>query len=407
MKFIKNIRLSWKALLLQKIRTFLAIIILAIGISTVMVLTSVSRGAEIKISEQFGNMGTNLIIVNSGKIVSVIGRQQKVKQVTTLIVDDADAILNGCSSVGKIAPSAEKPASVKYRNISAKTMLQGVTKDYPEIKKFNVGQGRFFSSDEDKAMERVVVIGDHIKRSLFGTTDPIGATMYIGKIPFEVIGVLDPKGVSPEGSNEDNVVLIPVKTALRRVLNVDYLSRIFVQAKTREEMDAAENEIENLLRDRHHLNLLHKKSDFTLENKLNAIKAEKESLSSFNWLTAMLSGITMLIGGIGILAVMSFSVRERISEIGLRISIGARKSDILKQFLSEAMMLGITGGVIGVFSGIILSVTIGKTTQWQTSISWEMAVFSIIVSTSIGLVFGVYPAWKAASLDPILALQKE
>lgn len=407
MKLIKNIRLSWKALLLNKIRTFFAIIILAIGISTIMVLTSISKGAEMKISEQFGNMGTNLIIVSSGKIVKVIGRQQKINQVTTLTLNDADAILNECSLVGKVVPSIEKAVSVKYSNVSTKTMVQGITIDYPEIKNFTVAQGRFFSENEDKVMKRVAVIGDYIQKNLFGNSNSIGETFFIGTIPFEVIGVLSAKGLSPEGTNEDNVVLIPIHTAQRRVLNVDFLSRIFVQAKIKADMNLAEKEIEYLLRERHKLNQLNKKNDFTLDNKLNAIKAENESLSSFNWLVTMVTGFILLIGGIGVLSVMLLSVRERISEIGLRISIGARRSDILKQFLCEAAMLGITGGIAGTIFGIMLSVIIGNTTEWQTNFSLQTAMFSIGLSISLGLIFGVYPAFKAAKLDPIQALQKE
>ena len=408
MKFIKNIRLSWKALLLHKIRTFLAIVILAIGISTVMVLTSVSKGAEVKISDQFGIMGTNLIIVNAGKILKVMGRKQKINQVTTLTLQDAEAILNECPSVSRVIPSSEKMAgSVKYGNISTRSMLQGVTEHYPEVKSFTIAKGRFFTDDEDKEMKRVVVIGNKIQKNLFGSIDPIGETIFVGVVPFEVVGVLSPKGISPEGSDEDNILLVPVNTALRRVLNVDFLSRIFVQVKSKEAMNTAENEIEKLLRERHRLNQFNKKNDFTLENKLNAIKAENESLKSFNWLVLLITGITYFIGGIGVLAVMLLSVRERVSEIGLRMSIGARERDILRQFLTEAAMLGLTGGALGIFLGVLLSLIIGQTTQWGTSLSVQTALLSIVLSIFIALFFGVYPAYKAAKLDPILALQKE
>lgn len=407
MKFIKNIKLSGKALLLHKKRTFLAVIILSIGITTVILLTSLSNGAELKLSEQFGGMGTNLIVVNSGKLVKMIGRQQKISQFTTLTLKDADAILNECASVVKVSPSAEKAVTVKYGNVSTKTMIQGVTEDYPGIKNFSVSHGRFFSSEENRKTRRIAVIGFEIQKNLFGESDALGETVFIDKIPFEVIGVLKSKGLSPEGTNEDNVVLTPVNTALRRVLNVDYLNRIFVQAESKELMVQAENEVESLLRERHKLNLLEKKNDFTLDNKLNAIKAENESLQSFGWLVNMVTIITLLIGGVGVMAVMLLSVRERISEIGLRISVGARRSDILRQFLLEAAMLGITGGIVGTSLGLFLSFIVEKTTRWQISFSPQTVLFSIILSITIGLVFGVYPAFKAAKLDPILALQKE
>jgi putative ABC transport system permease protein len=337
-----------------------------------------------------------------------MGRKQKINQVTTLTLQDAEAILNECPSVSRVIPSSEKMAgSVKYGNISTRSMLQGVTEHYPEVKSFTIAKGRFFTDDEDKEMKRVVVIGNKIQKNLFGSIDPIGETIFVGVVPFEVVGVLSPKGISPEGSDEDNILLVPVNTALRRVLNVDFLSRIFVQAKSKEAMNTAENEIEKLLRERHRLNQLNKKNDFTLENKLNAIKAENESLKSFNWLVLLITGITFFIGGIGVLAVMLLSVRERVSEIGLRMSIGARERDILHQFITEAAMLGITGGTLGTLIGALLSFIIGQTTQWGTSLSLNIALLSIVLSISVSVFFGVYPAYKAAKLDPILALQNE
>jgi putative ABC transport system permease protein len=337
----------------------------------------------------------------------MVGRQQQVSRVTTLTLKDADAIRNECASVGKVVPSVETSDAVKYGNVSTKTMIQGVTPDYPEIKNFSISQGRLFSEDDNKLKKRVVVIGSYIQKNLFGNTDPIGETIYIGTIPFVVIGILSAKGISSEGSNEDNVVLIPVLTAMRRVLNVDYLNRIFIQVKDKDDLNLAKREIEYLLRDRHKLNALNKLNDFTQENRLNAIKTENESMRSFNWMVTMLTGIALFIGGIGVLSIMLLSVRDRVSEIGLRISVGARNSDILKQFLCEAALLGIAGGMAGVFFGFLLSIIIGQTTQWQTSFSFQTAVFSIVLSISIGLVFGVYPAYKAAKSDPIQALQKE
>ncbi|MDP3684280.1 MAG: FtsX-like permease family protein, partial [Ignavibacteria bacterium] len=196
-------------------------------------------------------------------------------------------------------------------------------------------------------------------------------------------------------------------TSLRRVLNRDYLNRIFVKAKNKNVMNAAESEIESLLRKRHKLNIRDKENDFTLDNKLNAMNAEKESSQMFTWLIVGIAGISLLVGGVGVLAVMLLSISERTGEIGLRISVGARKKDIIWQFLSEASMLGISGGMTGVVAGLLIVWVIGTTTQWQTYISINSIVFSVVFSISIGLIFGVFPALKAARLDPILALQKE
>ena len=215
------------------------------------------------------------------------------------------------------------------------------------------------------------------------------------------------KGVSAEGANEDKTVLIPIQTSLRRVLNRTFLNRIFVQAKKKEVMSLAEQEIESLLRKRHKLELRNKENDFSIDNKLNAMKAEEESSRMFSWLIVGIAGISLLVGGVGVLAVMLLSIRERTGEIGLRISVGARKKDIVWQFLSEASLLGVIGGMVGVAAGIVIALILGATTELQTYISISSIIFSVISSVTIGLIFGVFPALKAANMDPIQALQRE
>jgi putative ABC transport system permease protein len=407
MKLAKNIKLSWKALSANKSRTSFAIIGLSIGITTVLVMVSIGNGARKKMTEQFEKMGANMIAVNSGKMSKVIGRAQQINLVTTLILKDADAIVEECPSVEKVVPTADAYMKIRYGDAATMSMVQGVSPDYPKVKNFPVREGRFFTNKEDKLTKRVAVLGYQIQTSLFGDKDPIGEIIFIRNIPFEVIGTLTSKGVSADGANEDKVVVIPIQTSLRRVLNRDYLNRIFVQAKKKEVMRSAENEIESLLRKRHKLNARNKENDFTLDNKLNAMNAEKESSRMFTWLIVGVGGISLLVGGVGVLAVMLLSIRERTSEIGLRISVGARKKDIVWQFLSEASMLGITGGMAGVVTGLLIAWIVGATTQWSTYISVDSVAFSVVFSITIGLIFGVFPALKAAQLDPIQALQKE
>lgn len=407
MKLLKNIKLSWKALLLNKSRTFFAIMGLSIGITTVMVMVSIGNGAKRKMAEQFEKMGANMIVVNSGKMSKVIGRQQQTNLVTTLTLKDADAMVEECPSVEKAVPTADTYVKIKYGNSATMAMVQGASSDFPEVKNFPIREGRFFTNREDKFTKRVAVLGNQVQTNLFGDESPIGETILIKNIPFEVIGTLVSKGVSAEGANEDKVVVIPIQTSLRRVLNRDYLNRIFVKVKNKEAMRLAESEMESLLRKRHKLNARNKENDFTLDNKLNAMNAEEESSQVFAWLIGGIAGISLLVGGVGVLAVMLLSIRERTSEIGLRISVGARKKDIVWQFLFEASMLGTSGGIIGVIAGLLIAFIIGATTQWQTYISISSVVVSVIFSISIGLIFGVFPALKAATLDPIQALQKE
>lgn len=394
-------------MLRNKSRTLFAIIGLSIGITTVMVMVSIGNGAKKKMAEQFEKMGANMLVVNSGKMSKVIGRLQQVNQVTTLTLNDADAIAEECPSVEKVVPTADTYLKIKYGNTATMSMVQGASSDYPAVKNFPVKEGRFFTDKENKLSKRVAVLGHEAQTILFGTNNPIGETISIGNIPFEIIGVLVSKGVSAEGANEDKIVVIPIQTSLRRVLNRDYLNRIFVNAKSKEVMRSAENEIETLLRKRHKLNARNKENDFTLDNKLNAMSAEEESSQVFTWLIVGIGGISLLVGGIGVLAVMLLSIRERTSEIGLRISVGARKKDIVWQFLFEAAMLGTSGGIAGVVAGLLIAYIVGATTQWQTYISVYSIFFSVAFSITTGLIFGVFPALKAAGLDPIQALQKE
>ena len=407
MKLTKNIKLSWKALLLNKSRTFFAVIGLSIGITTVMVMVSIGNGAKKKMAEQFEKMGANMIAVNSGKMGKVIGREQQINLATTLTLKDAEAIVEECSSVEKVVPTADTYVKIKCGDATTMAMVQGASSDFPEVKNFHIKEGRFFTNKENKLVKRVAVLGYQIQTNLFGNENPVGEIILIKNIPFEVIGTLASKGVSAEGADEDKVIVIPVQTSLRRVLNRDYLNRIFVKAKNKEVMNLAESEIESLLRKRHKLDIRNKENDFTLDNRLNAMNAEKESSQMFTWLIVGIAGISLLVGGVGVLAVMLLSISERTGEIGLRISVGARKKDIIWQFLSEASMLGISGGMTGVVAGLLIAWVIGTTTQWQTYISINSIVFSVVFSISIGLIFGVFPALKAARLDPILALQKE
>jgi len=407
MKIYKNIKLSWKALFLNKSRTIFAIIGISVGITAVMVMVAIGNGAKREIDNQFAKMGINLIIINSGKVDKVFGRTQQTNRVTTLKQKDVQAIKEQCRNIEQVMPSIDGTLKLKYDGISTMTLVYGVTSAFPEVNNFPVKTGRFFTDIENKLSKRVVVLGEEVRKNLFYDKDPIGETIRIDKIPFEVIGVLTSKGVSPDGANLDNKVIIPIKTAQRRVFNVNYLNQVYVKVSDQNYMHIAEKEIESLLRERHRLNIRDKKNDFTLNNQLNAIKTQKESIETFNWLIIGVAGISLLVGGIGVLAVMLLSVKDRTGEIGLRLSIGARKRDIIWQFLSESLLLGFSGGTVGIVLGLIIAWIIGITTSWQTYITLISVLVSVLFSISIGLIFGVFPARRAANLDPIVALQKE
>jgi putative ABC transport system permease protein len=287
------------------------------------------------------------------------------------------------------------------------TTVLGTMSDYAEIRNFRLLSGRLFTEEENKASLRLAVLGSQIVEDLFSGDDPIGEIIRVGNVPFEVIGTLAPKGVSAEGANEDGKILIPINAALRRVFNIDYINNIHVRIQKREWMDAAAVEIQELLRERHRLDRLGKPDDFTIQNQMIALRAEERTSASFTALIAGIAAISLFVGGIGILAIMLMAVRERTNEIGLRMATGARPRDILVQFLSEATLLGMMGGLTGAAIGLVGSWGLGLWTAWETAVSPDSILFSLVFALTVGLFFGVYPARRASLLDPIEALRAE
>ena len=253
----------------------------------------------------------------------------------------------------------------------------------------------------------MAVLGSQVSQSLFGNADPVGEIILIGRVPFKVTGVLKAKGVNAEGANLDVQVLIPVKTALRRVFNADYLDRIFVEVDNPSLMKTTETEIISALRDYHRLGVMGKENDFTIDNQLTAIQTAERSSRSFTWLIVGVSSLALIVGGIGILAVMLLSVRIRNSEIGLRLSVGAKRTDIVQQFMAESAILGLTGGVTGILAGLICSGIMASVSSWHIAVSPASVFVSLLFSVITGLIFGVIPARKASQANPIIALQKE
>lgn len=351
-------------------------------------------------------MGSNLLLVNAGQVKIIAGRARQVKAVTTLELKDADSILNEASSVKYVAPAQTKRIQVKFENLSTKTSVVGTTPDIVEVQNYSLREGRFFDEDEDKGLRRVAVVGGTVVENIFERRDPVGKIIRIGKVPFEVIGVLFSKGLDVNGMDQDDQIFIPVKTALRRVFNLTYINAIYVKVKNSSLMDQAEQEISSILRKQHHIKE-GKADDFTIQNQTTVLEMQKESSKAFTLLIGSIAAISLLVGGIGILAVMLISIRERIKEIGIRRAVGARRKDILIQFLSEALILSISGGVIGVIIGITVSVLVAFFAGWPFIISISTVAISFLSTFVIGIFFGVYPALKAARLDPIKALQFE
>lgn len=407
MKIYRNIRITRKTLFAHKLRTLLALIGITIGVAAVIIMVAIGEGAQRAVLKQIEDMGTNLLAVNAGRVKTFAGRQRQTGLVTSLRVRDSDAIAEECSAVFLVAPVQDRARQVKYGEYATQATILGSTPEFQKIRNFPTTKGRFFREEENKASLRVAVIGSQIQNNLFEGKDPIGETIRIGKIPFEVIGVLKSKGVTAEGANEDNQILIPINTALRRVFNLTYLNSIQISVKNQRSMAAAERQIGELLRERHRLNIRNKPDDFTILNQKNILEAEKKTSRTFSTMIVGVAAISLFVGGIGILTVMLLAIKERTNEIGLRMAVGSRRKDILVQFLSEAVILGFSGGFLGVLMGVGAAWALGAATPLQTAVSPEPIAISLAFSLSVGLFFGVLPARRASLLNPIDALRAE
>jgi putative ABC transport system permease protein len=407
MKVYKNLKVSQKTLLAHKLRTMLALLGIIVGVAAVIIMVAIGNGARQEIVSKIEAMGTNLIVVNAGEARTFAGRQQIRGTVTTLTLQDAEAIERELVSLVGVAPTQSRKMQVKFGNVSTNTTILGTTPNVQQVGNFKAERGNFFSEMENKASRRVAVLGRGVVENLFTGQEALGATIRIGKVPFEVIGVMKPKGADMYGTDQDDQIVIPIRTALRRVFNQTHLNAIYLQIDRQEDMEAASGQVQRLLRQRHRLDRLDKPDDFTIQNQTDLIEAQEETSNTFTTLTASIAGISLLVGGIGILAVMLLAIRERTREIGLRMAVGARRKDVRIQFLFESSILSLGGGIIGIASGVAGSLLMKRVLAWSISVSPLSVFVTFGFSLLIGLFFGVYPAHKASLLDPIKALRSE
>ena len=405
MNLSKNLTLSIEILTANKLRTFLSMIGMVVGIASVILMVSAGQGAQKHILDRIRNMGTNLIVVNAGQTQIIAGRLRQMSTVTTLIPADAEAIAEECPSVALVAPFVSKKLTVRWEDETANTNVVGMAASGFATRNFETAGGRFFTNEENRALKRVAIVGPTVVRNLFGETNPIGLNVRLGRVPFEVIGVTLPKGIDQNGADQDDIVIVPLGTAMRRLLNVDYVQSIYVQAGDTRSMAKTESEIRELLRTRHRLR--EKPDDFTIQNQETLLATERETSQSMTFLIGSVAGISLLVGGVGILAVMLISIRERRGEIGLRRALGARRSDIRLQFLIESVMLAGIGGAIGVVIGVGSAYALSAFGSWETIISWPATALAFAFSAILGVFFGIYPASRAAGLEPIEALRSE
>ena len=407
MKISKSVKISRNQLLTNKLRTFFSLIGIIIGVSAVIIMVAIGNGAQKEVLSKIESMGTNLIVVNAGQVQKNVGRQQIRGTVTSLTLKDVTVLASECPNVRIAAPVQTKKMQVKWESLSTNTTITGTNSEYQTIRNFFVEKGQFFTEEENKAFFRYAVLGQTVVNNLFGGRNPIGETIRIGRIPFSVIGVMESKGTDLNGVDQDDQIFIPIQTALRRVFNLNYINTINIQATSIDKMDDAIMQVSEVLREQHRLNRQNKPDDFTIQNQVELLETQEETTNTFTALIVSTAGISLLVGGIGILAIMLIAIRERINEIGLRMAVGASRKDILLQFVIESFILSIGGGIIGIVFGILSAIIIIFVTDWTLSISIPSVMYSFLFSLAVGLFFGVYPARKASMLDPIEALRSE
>jgi putative ABC transport system permease protein len=406
MRFLRTLRPSLRTLLAHRVRSSLAATGVAIGIAAVLSTSAIGQGAEAEMQKNLGAMGTHLLVVRPESVKRTTARKEQKGLLTTLKLEDYQAI-SELPLVEAAAPVVEGPVKIKANQGVVTTTLLGTTSAFFHVRDFEFGRGRPFDDEEDSGRSRLVVLGGQISNSLFPKEDPVGQEVRISGIAFEVVGMLRQKGVSADGADADNQAFIPVHTAQRRLFDSRSLGAIFVGVRRPDDLDPVAAEIRSLLRERHALVQRGRPDDFTVQNQLRFLSAQRQTLRPLKVLTAGLAAISLLVGGTGILALMLLSVRERTPEIGLRMAVGARQKDILFQFLAEASLLSLVGGTAGIALGALGISGLSWATHWPLRVSMQALTVSLAMSATIGLVFGAFPAMKAARLPPVQALALE
>ena len=407
-RLLASLRIALRALMVNKMRSALTMLGIIIGVSAVIAMVAVGSGAKARIAEQIASMGSNLLIVLSGSSTSG-GLRFGTGTVPTLTVDDAKAILTEIPAVKYVAPSLGGVAQVVFGNQNWSTIVNGTTPEVLEIRDWRLSSGRSFTQQDVDGATKVCLLGQTIVDNLFGGIDPIGQVVRIKKVPFTVLGVLAPKGQSTWGQDQDDTIFVPLTTAQKRLFGMQFpgmVRLIAVQAREPELMKDVENQINDLLRQRHRIQPK-QDNDFSVRNLTEIMATAEQSADVMSYLLGAIASISLIVGGIGIMNIMLVSVTERTREIGIRIAVGAKGRDILLQFLIESLVLSLIGGTMGIGIGVVGTLILSSFTQWPTLFSIKAILLAFLFSGSVGVFFGFYPARKASMLNPIEALRYE
>ncbi|HIE80850.1 MAG TPA: FtsX-like permease family protein, partial [Nitrospinaceae bacterium] len=403
---MKLLIIALTALKSNKTRFFLASLGIMIGIAAVIVMVAIGKGSHHEVMNVIAKMGENLLAINAGEMKRRGGRLRLAGNVTTLNLRDVDYLSQEVSGLTLVAPFEIKEMKVKYLQVLTATNVAGSTPEFLKTRNYQIASGEMFNERDQKLRAKVAVVGNTVIKNMFGEDDPLGKTVRINAIPFKVIGVFEGKGLDSDGIDQDDILLIPITSMLRRLLNQNYISTIYAKADSRENIDRVAAKIKTLLRDRHKISD-DAEDDFTIISQLDLENLKAETSELFTRLIVGVAAISLVVGGIGILAVMLISVKERTHEIGVRRAVGATKGDIVGQFLFESILIGLFGGCSGVVLGV--GITLGITAWGIGNLILDMQ--SIYVSTgvctAIGIMFGLFPAIKASRLDPMVALTVE
>jgi len=404
--FWESIIIAYEGLKANKLRAILTMLGIIIGVGAVIAMVSLGLGVQQKVQNSIASLGSNLLIVSPGATSSPGSVKSAAGSNITLTNQDAKAIEKQITGIKYVAPLVSSQYQLIFGKQNWNSKVQGATPDYMAIQDFKIASGRYFSTSEDESRARVAVVGQTVVTNLFGNINPVGQTIRIGKAPFRVIGVLASKGQSSMGQDQDDTVIVPLTTAQERLIGITYLNTINVQAESDKVIDQVQQDITKLLRTRHHL-AVKADDDFSVRNLTALMSTMQETTGALTLFLGSVAAISLLVGGIGIMNIMLVSVTERTREIGIRKALGATYNNILLQFMIEAIVISVTGGLIGICFGVAGAYAVSLVAGWATVISSLAIVAAFSVSVMIGLFFGIYPARKAALLNPIDALRYE